>query len=105
MKKGKIVLTVIAVCVVCFAAFVLIDCVRISRAELGTKPLITISEEIPNGPGDLRYRGLGYSVVYKMGDEMQTGDSGESCISYIEENAYGQEFWLFDKILVWGWVE
>ena len=85
--------------------FVLVDCVRISKAEAGAKPIITISEEIPNGAGDIRYRGLGYSVVYKMDYKVQEGAGGATGISYIKENAYGQEIWLFDKVLLWGWVE
>lgn len=104
MKRGKVILMIVLSCVVCFALFVLVDCVRLSKAEVGAKPLITIRENIPNGEGDLSYDGLGYSVKYKMGLQQTENSKITDTASYIKEYAYGQEIWLFDKILVWGWV-
>ena len=89
MKKA---LAVIGILIAIYAAFVTVDCVRLKTAPKGTKPIIAVSEtETENRE---KYTGLGYSVCYYTDKS-----SGEA------ENIYGAEFRLFDKFLVWGWVE
>lgn len=94
MKK-KILIVIIMLFIMYFL-FVTIDCIRLRNAINGTKPLITISlVEYENGN---KYIGLGYSVKYY-------NDKHEDTNGTIEKSAYGAEFRLFDKILIWAWVE
>lgn len=107
-EKGRVVLAVLLTGAVCYMVFVLFDCIRISRTNSGTKPIITIQEEIPNGEGDICYTGLGYTVVYKIGyTEVAESDTFKikDTRQYIKEFAYGQEIWLFNRIFLWGWIE
>ena len=69
------------------------------NAKRGTKPLITISEyETDSRTG---YKGLGYTIEYYVDkDEQKEGD-----MTYINVYGYGAEFRLFDKIMVWAWIE
>ena len=64
--------------------------------KLGLKPLITISlGETENGNF---YKGLGYSVRYYIDNVQVSSD-------LVNSRIYGAEFRLFDKILIWAWVE
>lgn len=88
MKK-KIFLTIVILLIIYFI-FVTIDCIRLRNAKVDTKPFITISlAEYENGN---KYMGLGYSVKYYK-------DKQDN------ENGYGAEFRVFDKILIWAWIE
>lgn len=88
MKK-KIFLTIVILLIIYFI-FVTIDCIRLRNAKVDTKPFITISlAEYENGN---KYMGLGYSVKYYK-DKQD------------DENGYGAEFRVFDKILIWAWIE
>ena len=79
-----------------YVLFVTVDCVRLRYAKSGTKPLITISlGETENGNV---YNGLGYSVRYYTDKKQKSSD-------LILIRCYGAEFRLFDKILIWAWVE
>lgn len=94
MKKK--ILIVIGIIFAIYIVFVSVDCIRLRNAKSGTKPFITVSlAEYENGD---KYTGLGYSVKYYR--DIQIDINGN-----IEEKGYGAEFRLFDKILVWAWVE
>lgn len=88
MKKK--ILLIIVILLIIYFLFVTIDCIRLRNTKTDTKPFITISlAEYENGN---KYMGLGYSVKYYK-DKQD------------DKNSYGGEFRLFDKILVWAWVE
>ena len=90
MKKK--VLMVIGIILAIYILFVTIDCIRLGKTDSETKPIITVSSA--ENENRSKYTGLGYSVVYyKDGQDK------------ITENVYGAEFRLFDKILIWAWVE
>lgn len=64
--------------------------------KFGLEPLITISlGETKNGN---IYKGLGYSIRYYIDEIQESSD-------LISARIYGAEFRLFDKILIWAWVE
>ena len=93
--KQKI-LIVIGAIIIIYILFVTIDCFRLRNAKSGTKPFITISlAEYENGN---KYTGLGYSIKYYKDKQVDINGN-------IEESGYGAEFRLFDKILIWAWVE
>ena len=94
MKKK--ILIIIGVLIIIYISFVTVDCFRLKNAKSGAKPFITISlVEYENGN---KYTGLGYSIKYYK--DRQVDINGN-----IEESVYGAEFRLFDKILIWAWVE
>lgn len=99
-KKIKIIGVILTSAVFLWAGFVTIDCIRLRNSKTGTKPLITIREEVSENL--LSYTGLGYTIKYKaeIGDVLEKND-----ITYIEQLGYGADFWLFDRVLVWGWIE
>mgnify|MGYP000402373377 CR=1 FL=1 len=90
MKKKALIVTGIILMV--YILFVTADCIRLGNADTQTKPIITVSTaEEENG---VKYNGLGYSVMYHR-DSIENTDG----------NIYGAEIRLFDKILVWAWIE
>lgn len=92
----KILLKIIVILLILYVIFVTVDCIRLRYAKSGTKPLITISlGETENGN---IYKGLGYSVRYYINETQKSSD-------LILARIYGAEFRLFDKILIWAWVE
>ena len=94
MKK-KILLIMVTLLIIYFL-FITIDCIRLRNSKNATKPFITIGlAEYENGN---KYIGLGYSVKYYK-------DKQENKNGNIVENGYGAEFRLFDRILIWAWVE
>lgn len=101
MKKFKIILiTVIALIVIC-VGYVTTDCVRLRYSESGTKPIITTDTYMTENRRI--YKGIGYSVGYYENPVIQYGDAEED--EDIKESYCGAEFRLFDKILVWAWIE
>ncbi len=98
-RRIKRIIIAAAVVVICFGCYVTVDCIRLRNAEMGTKPLITVSENV----SDTRttYYGLGYYVQYDTDAE----ESQEGNMTYIATAGYGAEFRLFHKILIWAWAE
>ena len=95
-KSLKKLLIVLGVFLFIYISFVTLDCIRLRNAKSGTKPIITTNmAEYENGN---KYFGLGYSVKYYT-------DRSEDINGNILVRGYGAEFRLFDKILVWAWVE
>ena len=86
MRVRKTVLAVVLAIVICGVGYIAVDCVRLAASEPGTKPFITLTTYEESGL--IEYKGLGYSVVY----------------SYDSSQIYAMNIWLFDKILVWGWI-
>lgn len=101
--KAKVVIGAVAAVVLIYAAFVTADSIRLSKSEVGTKPLITLAEaEDTNenaGVSTRKYDGLGYSVTYRY-DIGQAEDAESAGLI-----GYGAEFRLFGCILIWAWAE
>lgn len=98
-KILKQILIALGIVLICYISFVTVDCIRLKNSKRGTKPLITISEyETDSRTG---YKGLGYTIEYYVDKEEQK----EGDMTYINVYGYGAEFRLFDKIMVWAWIE
>lgn len=105
MKKiERILLIILSSLILLYGVFIGIDCVRLYKVGESDKPLITINEN--RGDDYCKYEGIGYTVTYKFDPEKVIVSE-----EYREENAYpgscvyGAEFRLFDKILLWAWIE
>lgn len=86
MKK---VLTTVAIILAVYFSFLSFDCIRLKTADGETIPLITLN--VSETENRTEYVGLGYSVEYYK-------DNSNGSI-------YGAEFRLFDKIMIWAWIE
>lgn len=97
MKKAVIIILII---IVCFCIYITMDCIRLKNSEFGTEPLISIKEPeiICENNCVTKYTGMGYTVRY-LNNIVTEGEK------VVITSGYGAEFWLFDKILVWAWVE
>jgi len=99
MKKYKLLWIILAIILIIYIGYLIIDSIRLRNAKIGTKPVITITEE--NTENRLTYTGLGYTISYYK-DINKTKETG---IELIEHLGYGAEFKLFGKILIWAWIE
>lgn len=90
MKKKALIVTGIILAVYIF--FVTADCIRLGNADTQTKPIITVSSS--EDENIVKYNGLGYTVMYHREG---TGNT--------DGNIYGAEIRLFEKILLWAWIE
>lgn len=105
MKKILRVLFIfISFAVLLYGLLVGIDCVRLYKAGESNKPLITTNET--RKEDYCKYEGLGYTVTYKIDHEKAVASKEEGKQnSYPGSHIYGAEFRLFDKILLWAWIE
>ena len=96
MKK---VLKVVGIVILCFiliwALYVTVEAIRLRTMKLGLEPLISL--ERVEDDTKLYYKGLGYSVTYQIHKEQN--------YDLILTRILGGEFRLFDKILIWAWIE
>ncbi len=94
-KTKKIALVVISlVLLVSYIAFCIVDCVRLRKSALYTKPIITLSSTEDTQNGYLYYNGLGYKIRYITGKQDGSGN--------IVQVGEGAEFsWL--GVPIWGW--
>lgn len=105
MKKGiKALIVIVVTLLVCYVGLVVIDCIRLQIAKFDTKPLITISEELECFDQQTheyynKYKGLGYSITYSYYIDETSAENN------IGVDANGAEFRLFDKIMIWAWIE
>ena len=96
MKKVLKIIGIVLLCLVLiWCIYVTIDCIRLRTIKLGLKPIITLEHSEENNR--LNYTGLVYNVSYYI-DKKQDYD-------LILYDIYGAEFRLFDKLLIWAWVE
>ena len=92
----KIIIKIVVILLILYILLVTVDCIRLRTMKFGLKPLITISlGETENGN---IYKGLGYSIRYYVNETQRSSD-------LILARIYGAEFRLFNKILIWAWVE
>lgn len=96
MKK---VLKIIGISILCliliWCIYVTVDAIRLRTMKLGLKPLITLGRVEEDTK--LYYKGLGYSITYHVEKEQE--------YDLILVGINGAEFRLFDKILIWAWIE
>lgn len=105
MKKViKVCVVVIFSLLMSYVGFVVVDCIRLQIAKFDTKPLIVISEELECYDERTceyynKYKGLGYSITYSYYIDESSAENN------IGVDANGAEFRLFDKIMIWAWIE
>lgn len=91
MKKfiGLILLFFIGIYII----FVTEESIRLSN-DIKAKPLIVLEKSIINNA--TTYKSIGFKLTNRYGKAQTEEIKNIVCI--------GREFWLFDKILVWGWI-
>ncbi len=105
MKKIlRALIIIISSAVLLYGVFVGVDCVRLYKVGESDKPFITINET--RKEDYWKCEGLGYSVTYKIDHEkaVAADEEGEEN-AYPGSHVYSAEFRLFDKILLWAWIE
>ena len=101
MKKFVIILIIIiSSAVLLYGVFVGVDCVRLYNAD-ESKPPIIITKPTKIQDDEVKYTGLGYTVIYKTKAEIPTEENESKNAIY---DICGAEFRLFDKILLWAWI-
>ena len=81
MKKiARIFIIAISSAVLLYGLFVGVDCVRLYNADISEPPII-ITQPTKFQDDEIKYTGLGYTVTYKVNEEIET-----------EENAWPQIF-------------
>lgn len=98
-KVLKMTLISILVLIVIWVAFVIIDCIRLRNAKYYTYPIIKLKQEA--NLERVTYTGLGYTISYMQNNTL-TYDKG---VSLHGIGVCGAEFRLFDKFLVWAYIE
>lgn len=102
MKKiFRVLIIIFSSAVLLYGLFVGVDCVRLYNAQTSKAPIIiTQPTKIENDT--VKYTGLGYTVTYRTTVEAETEENESSNTIY---DICGAEFRLFDKILLWAWIE
>ena len=102
MKKiFRVLIIIFSSAVLIYGVFVGVDCLRLYNADESKPPIITLSPaKIENDT--VKYTGLGYTVTYRTTVEAET-EKNESHNAICD--VCGAEFRLFDKILLWAWIE
>ena len=105
MKKiFRILIIIISSAVLLYGVFVGVDCLRLYKLSESEKPLITINEI--RGNDYWKCEGLGYTVTYNFDPEKEgSSDEEGKQNAYPGSHIYSAEFRLFDKILLWAWIE
>ena len=102
MKKFvRIPIIIISSAVLLYGVFVGVDCVRLYNADESKSPLIiTQPTKIQND--EVKYTGIGYTVTYQTRAEIPVEENESHNANY---DICGAEFRLFDKILLWAWIQ
>ena len=105
MKKiFRVLIIIISFAILLYGIYVCVDCVRLYKAGESNKPLITTNEI--RGEDYLKCEGLGYTVTYKFDPQKAVASEEEGKLNnYPGCHIYSAEFRLFDKILLWAWIE
>ena len=102
MKKiFRVLIIIISSAVLLYGLFVGIDCVRLHNADISEPPII-ITQPTKIQDDEVKYTGLGYTVTYRINEEIETEENASRNAIY---DICGAEFRLFDKILLWAWIE
>ncbi len=97
----RIIIIAISSLILLYGVFVGVDCVRLYNAHESKPPIITIPPTEIEG-NDIKYTGLGYTVTYEIKEDLTS--EGDGTINTVYDIC-GAEFRLFDKILLWAWIE
>ena len=66
MKKiFRILIIIISSAILLYGVFVGVDCVRLNKADKSEPPIITIQPTVIED-NDIKYTGLGYTVIYEI---------------------------------------
>ncbi len=87
---GIIILSVILV----YTFFIVEESIRLSKNPLA-EPLIVIEENYSGSVGDATYKSLGFTLITEYSDFEGSSD---------RVYPTSQEFWLFDRFLIWAWI-
>lgn len=102
MKKLiKPLVIIICSLILAYGLFVGVDCVRLYNADESKSPII-ITQPTKIQDDEVKHTGLGYTVIYKTKAEIPTEENESNNAIY---DICGAEFRLFDKILLWAWIE
>lgn len=94
MKKIlKIIRKTICIIILIYVLFIFEESIRLSIKKSG-EPLIVFEEKYINNGEDFIYKSLGFTYTTSY-----TCRSSDLCF------LFSQEFWLFDKILMWAWTQ
>lgn len=65
-KNFKILIVIVLIILLVLILYIITDCIRLSKADFGTNPIITIKEEQLSQDSRIitRYTGLGYTIDY-----------------------------------------
>ena len=94
---GGIVLTI----VLCFIIYISEESIRLQKYK-GAIPLIVMSSDanVKSGNDEIQniYNSIGFSLYINAVEEKNTGDN-------VVLKIIGEEFRLFNKITIWGYIE
>ncbi len=97
MKKlPRILIIIISSLILVYGVFVGVECVRLYNVRT-SKPPIVVTRDTQILENEIKYTGLGYTVIYEAREGNPTGGANIPIC--------GAEFRLFDKILLWAWIE
>lgn len=97
----RILIIIISSAILLYGLFVGIDCVRLYNADKSQPPMV-ITKATQIEDYSIKYTGLGYTVTYQTKAEISTEENESLNAIY---DICGAEFRLFDKILLWAWIE
>ena len=102
MKKiFRALVIIISSAILIYGVFVGVDCVRLYNVDESKPPIIT-ARPTKIQDDEIKYTGLGYTVTYRINEEIETEENASRNAIY---DICGAEFRLFDKILLWAWIE
>ncbi len=95
MKKilkiiGIAILSVLLV----YTLFIVEESIRLSDNSLA-EPLIVFEESCSSSEGDVTYKSLGFTLITEYANFKDSND---------RVYPIAQEFWLFDRFLIWAWI-
>lgn len=102
MKKiFRVLIIAISSAVLLYGVFVGVECVRLYNADISRPPIIT-TRPTKTENDTVKYTGLGYTITYRINEEIETEENASLNSIY---DIYGAEFRLFDKFILWAWIE
>jgi len=103
----KAILIIFGSIILLYSVFILEESIRLSHNE-GSKPLIVLDKVFcskedygcydMNGEYEEKYISLGF--VFKQGYYLDEGSTSDNYNYHL----YKEEFYLFNKIFLWGWI-
>lgn len=101
MKKLlRFIFNILITIIVLYSLFIFVESARISKKGFKTKPIILLEEKVKDNY--IIYKGLGYTVKYSPVDY----DEDKLDLNNLDNAPHrSAEFRLFNKILLWAWIE